>query len=160
VEKKFATKLHHLVYLRFIMSYKINWDALGITTSLACAIHCAVLPLILTSLPIFGFNVIHNTFFEYFMIFLALGIGAYSLYHGFRKHHHKLLPLLIFLAGIGLLFAKQQYHSIELWLLIPAVTAIVTAHFYNFLYCKRANHCHSNDCDHGSVPAAHTHHTD
>ena len=33
------------------MRLKINWDALGIATSLACAIHCAVLPLLLTSLP-------------------------------------------------------------------------------------------------------------
>jgi hypothetical protein len=139
------------------MSFKINWDALGITTSLACAIHCAVLPLVLTSLPVFGFNVIHNVLFEYFMIFLALGIGVYSLSHGYRKHHHRILPLLIFLGGIALLFAKQAYHSIEMWLLIPAVIAIVSAHYYNFLYCKKANHCHTDDCDHGSAGVTHTH---
>lgn len=140
------------------MAIKINWDALGVTTSLACAIHCAVLPLLLTSLPVFGINVIHNPFFEYFMIFLALGIGVYSLYHGFRKHHHRLAPLLIFLLGIGLLFAKQRWHSVELWLMIPAVVAIIAAHFYNFHYCKKANHCHSTDCDHGTLPAEESSH--
>jgi hypothetical protein len=44
------------------MSKKINWDALGIATSLACAIHCALLPLFLSSLPLFGVNIIENTF--------------------------------------------------------------------------------------------------
>ena len=53
------------------MNFKINWDGLGIATSLACAIHCAILPLILTSLPLFGVNIIHNMFFEWRMIALA-----------------------------------------------------------------------------------------
>lgn len=130
------------------MGSKINWDALGITTSLACAIHCAILPLILTSLPILGINIIDNHSFEYFMIFLAMGIGVYSLMHGYIKHHHRLMPLFIFLAGIGFLFAKQRWHELQLWLLLPGVVAIVTAHYLNFRYCKKANHCHSEDCSH------------
>ncbi|MEO7446128.1 MAG: MerC domain-containing protein, partial [Ferruginibacter sp.] len=64
------------------MAVKLNWDGLGIATSLACAIHCAVLPLILTSLPLFGINIIHNSYFEWMMIALAFGVGIYSLYHG------------------------------------------------------------------------------
>ncbi|HNE92671.1 MAG TPA: MerC domain-containing protein, partial [Chitinophagaceae bacterium] len=50
------------------MAFKINWDALGISTSIACAIHCAVLPLVVTSLPLFGINIIHNLWFEFSMI--------------------------------------------------------------------------------------------
>ncbi len=130
------------------MALKINWDALGITTSLACAIHCAVLPLLLTSLPILGINIIENVAFEYFMIFLAMGIGTYSLYHGYRKHHHRLLPLFVFLVGIALLFAKQRWHYLQLWFLIPAVVAIIGGHYFNFRYCKKANHCHAQDCAH------------
>jgi hypothetical protein len=64
---------------------KINWDALGITASLACAIHCALLPLFLSTLPLFGINIINNVPFEIFMILLALAIGSYSLYHGWKK---------------------------------------------------------------------------
>lgn len=130
------------------MKSKINWDALGITTSLACAIHCAILPLLLTSLPIFGINIIDNISFEYCMIFLALGIGLYALYHGYRKHHHNVFPLFIFCAGIALLFAKQAWHTWQLWLLVPAVICIVTAHYLNYNLCKKANHCHVHDCNH------------
>jgi len=131
-----------------MMKFKINWDALGVGTSLACAIHCAVLPFFLTSLPIFGANIIDNTIFEAGMILLALGIGSYSLYHGFKKHHHNLLPLILFFSGFIFLVLKQFFISYETWLLIPAVILIVTAHFFNFRYCRIHNHAHSEDCDH------------
>ncbi|MDX2047179.1 MAG: MerC domain-containing protein, partial [Chitinophagaceae bacterium] len=55
--------------------FKINYDALGIAASVACAIHCAVLPLVLTSLPVLGTNIIDNPGFEYLMIIIALAIG-------------------------------------------------------------------------------------
>ena len=131
-----------------MMKFKINWDAFGVGTSLACAIHWAVLPFFLTSLPIFGANIIDNTIFEAGMILLALGIGSYSLYHGFKKHHHNLLPLILFFSGFIFLVLKQFFISYETWLLIPAVILIVTAHFFNFRYCRIHNHAHSEDCDH------------
>lgn len=127
---------------------KINWDALGITASLACAIHCALLPLFLSSLPLFGVNIIDNVSFEVFMILLALGIGTYSLYHGWKKHHHNWLPFLIFFAGIALLFAKQVWHNYQFWFLVPAVILIVSAHFINYRFCRVHNHAHSDDCNH------------
>src|SRR4051794_2545455 len=100
------------------MKLNINWDTLGITTSVACAIHCAVLPLILSSLPVLGIDIIDNVFFEYFMIFLAFVIGSWSLYHGYKKHHHRLLPFVIFATGIVLLLAKQVWHQVHLLLLV------------------------------------------
>jgi hypothetical protein len=130
------------------MKQKVNWDALGIAASLACAIHCALLPLFLTSLPLFGFNIINNTFFEAGMILLAFCIGSYSLYHGYRKHHHNPLPFLLFSLGIVLLVVKQFYIQYETWLLIPAVIFIILAHFLNYRFCRVNNHAHTDDCDH------------
>jgi len=109
---------------------KINWDALGITTSLACAIHCALLPLFLSSLPLFGINIIHNLSFELGMIFLAFCIGSYSLYHGYKKHHHSFRPLLLFTLGIALLVTKQIWHQWEV------VSVLITGSMItSLLYC-------------------------
>ena len=127
---------------------KINWDALGIGTSLACAIHCAVLPLFYTSLPLLGINIIHNTAFEVSMTLLALAVGTYSLLHGYRKHHHSLVPLFIFFAGFSFLVLKQFFIHYETWLLVPAVLLIVVAHLINYRSCRVHNHAHSDDCDH------------
>src|SRR5690349_10574607 len=112
--------------------FKFNWDALGISASLACAIHCALLPLFLQALPIFGINIIDNFFFEMIMICLAAAIGLYSLYHGWKKHHHKIAPVILFAVGMVLLFSKQVWHEYQGWFLVPAVMFIVMAHYQNF----------------------------
>lgn len=127
---------------------KINWDAFGISTSIICAIHCAILPLILTSLPLFGINIIENQKFELFMIGLAFAVGLYSLFHGWSKHHHRLIPIIIFSLGMICLLAKQVWHDYHLLLLFPALVLIVGAHYYNYKLCKKAKHCHASDCDH------------
>lgn len=136
------------LYLCFLLKSKINWDAIGITTSIACAIHCALLPLILTSLPLFGINIINNVSFEFGMIVLALGIGSYTLYHGYKKHHHRWLPLILFFAGFIFLIGKQLFSIYEIWLLIPAVILIVSAHILNYRFCRIHDHAHAEDCDH------------
>ncbi len=128
--------------------FRINYDALGVTASVACAIHCAVLPLMLTSLPVLGVNIIHNLYFELFMVFLAFIIGVIALYHGYKKHHHRWLPIIMFSAGIALLLLKELFHAYHLWLLLPALMLIITAHFINYRFCRKANHCHANDCNH------------
>ena len=125
-----------------------NLDALGIAASLACAIHCAILPLVLGTLPILGINIIDNVSFEYFMIFLAFGIGSYSLWHGYRKHHHRLTPLLVFSFGILLLIAKQIWHDYQFWFLPLAVSLIIIAHLSNYKSCRIHNHAHAADCNH------------
>lgn len=130
------------------MTIKINWDAVGVTASVACAIHCALLPLVLTSLPLFGINIINNSSFEFFMIGLSFCVGVVALYHGWKRHHHSKLPVILFSAGIAFLFAKQVWHNLLLWFLIPAVVLIVTAHLLNFRLCRKAEHCHDTDCNH------------
>jgi len=143
-----ATLLQIPIFAVLQMNKKINWDALGITASLACAIHCALLPLFFTSLPIFGVNVIENVAFELIMVILAFIVGAYSLYHGFKKHHHTLLPIIVFSVGFVFLILKLFFHQYENWLLIPAVFGIVFAHIINYKSCRVHNHAHKEDCDH------------
>lgn len=130
------------------MNFKVNWDALGIATSVACAIHCAILPLVLSSLPLFGINILNNEMFEYLMILIALMIGVWSLWHGFKKHHHSFLPITIFVVGIITLVFKQVWHQWSIYFLIPAVLFIISAHWLNYKKCRVHDHAHSEDCSH------------
>lgn len=111
---------------------------MGIATSVACAIHCALLPLLLTSLPVFGINIIHNLFFEWGMILLAFAVGSYSLFHGYIKHHRSYLPVLIFSVGFVFLVLKQVFVQYEIPLLLFAVAFIISAHFYNYRLCHQS----------------------
>ena len=126
----------------------IYWDAMGTGVSIACAIHCAVLPVIITSLPVFGLDIMQNPVFEYGMILLAFLVGIYVLTHGFRKHHRRFLPLVLFSTGILCLLAKEVWPSMHIWLLIPAVIAIASAHFFNYRFCRLNNAAHIENGTH------------
>ncbi|MBK8785652.1 MAG: MerC domain-containing protein [Chitinophagaceae bacterium] len=120
------------------MNIKLNWDALGIGTSILCSIHCALLPVLMSTLPVFGINIIHNLFFEWGMIVLAFVVGSYSLFHGYIKHHRSLVPVLIFSFGFIFLVLKQFFVQYEIPFLIIAVVLIISAHFYNYRLCHRS----------------------
>ncbi len=131
--KKFRLKF----YLCRSSMKLISADILGIGASVACAIHCAVLPLFLSGLSIFGVNIIHNFWFETGMIVLAFLIGTLALRHGFNKHHRNPVPFLLFSGGMIFLIAKQYWHNDELLLLPFAVILIISAHIFNFRYTRK-----------------------
>ncbi len=120
--------------LQFIK--KLNWDVMGIVTSVACAIHCAILPLVLTSLPLFGINIINNSLFEWTMIAIAFSVGCFALLHGYRRHYKSFKPMFLFSTGFIFLILKQIFYAKEFIFLAPAVFFILCAHFLNFRYCS------------------------
>ena len=130
------------------MLRKFNWDALGVSASLACAIHCAVLPLLYTSLPFMGIDFIANKAFEYGMIALAFVVGVIALSHGFRKHHHRFYPIGFFTVGFIFLISKELFLDLHLILLVVAISFILLAHYFNYRLCQAHDHAHADDCDH------------
>ncbi|MBK8522158.1 MAG: MerC domain-containing protein [Chitinophagaceae bacterium] len=120
------------------MNIKLNWDALGIGTSILCAIHCALLPVLMSTLPVFGINIIHNLLFEWGMIALAFVVGSYSLFHGYIKHHRSPGPVLIFSSGFIFLVLKQFFVQYEIPFLLIAVVLIISAHYYNYRLCHKS----------------------
>ncbi len=135
------------MYLATMLQFikKINWDLMGIITSVACAIHCALLPLLLTSLPLFGINIIDNIYFEWLMITIAFCVGCFALLHGYSHHHKRFKPILIFSIGFVFLILKQFFYAHEFYFLAPAVFFILYAHFLNFRFCnfKKTNSAHN-----------------
>jgi hypothetical protein len=135
-------------YLCQLMKLQINWNALGVSAALACAIHCALLPLFITALPLFGVNILDNIYLEVAMISVAFIIGAITLWHGYKKHHHKLIPLFLFVTGMILLIIKHFFTAYVLWLVVPSSLLIISAYYLNWRYCRLAKHCHTTDCNH------------
>src|SRR6185436_14342964 len=118
-------------YLCRLMKLQINWNALGVSAAVACAIHCALLPLFITALPLFGIDFLDNIYFETGMILVAFIIGTLTLSHGYRKHHHKFSPLLLFIPGIALLAIKHFFIAYIFWLIIPSSVLIISAYYLN-----------------------------
>lgn len=125
-----------------IKEVKANADRLGIITSIACAIHCTILPALISSLPFLGVDILENKFVEWSMISFALLFGVLSLYHGYMHHHKKLMPLLLFFSGFACLIVNQIIAERFLFILIPAASIfIISAHILNIYHCRISGKC-------------------
>ncbi|WP_316803179.1 MerC domain-containing protein [Pedobacter nototheniae] len=119
-----------------------NLDKLGITASTACAIHCALLPFLLTLLPLWGLEFLADPTIEISMIAISLGLGVWSLSKSYRHHHHKILPVIILISGFFCI-GFGHFSGVEFLepILIPiGGFAIAAAHFINLKYTKTCQH--------------------
>jgi hypothetical protein len=105
-------------------------DRAGTTASFLCAIHCALMPVAVTILPVFGLGFIAHEAVEWMLIGLSASLGIISLMMGYRAHrsYHALLVLGM---GVGLLCLGRLSHP-------PVCTA---------------NHDHATHITHSHEPA-------
>ncbi len=125
---------------------KLNLDVLGIGASLLCALHCAVLPLLMTLLPLLGFRLLENEMLEYGLMAFTMLVGSVALYRGYRHHHRQSKALLLFITGLVLLLLG---HFLEtgltgLGIIATGALFIIIAHWWNLRQCKHYKHYHKS----------------
>lgn len=136
-------------------------DSLGLVSSLTCAVHCAITPLIVSLLFSMG---AHKAFFEgwkhldLICLLIAPCLASLSLKEGYCQHQSK-MPALIFTLGFlllligysvekGLIIKLQEFwHT---WFMALGGLVVAIAHFLNIkLLNKNANclkTCSNKDC--------------
>jgi hypothetical protein len=121
-------------------------DRLGATGSLVCAVHCALLPLLIALLPSLGIAVWLGEDFELGFVAFATLLGVFTLVWGYRRHRvvralGLLVPGLVAL-WVGVLFAPLHHalvpHAITMTF---GGTLVGMAHLANL----RLNHGHIHD---------------
>ncbi|WP_072038945.1 MerC domain-containing protein [Flavihumibacter solisilvae] len=136
---------------------RLYYDGAGILISITCAIHCIVLPLFLSSLSLLSIEFLENKWVEWTMMLAALLFGIISLYHGYRRHHRKSMPIVLFVAGYCLMVLNQATLERFIHLLVPAAAiSIVTAHVLNICFTRRISRAQRSSfqtADPGSRPA-------
>lgn len=78
-------------------------DAAGIVASWMCAVHCLVLPLFISILPLGGLSFLLDETTEFGFIFATIVIALLSLLPAYFKQHGKLRSLVFFVNGIFLI---------------------------------------------------------
>lgn len=122
----------------------ISLDKIGITASTACAVHCAVLPFVLTLLPLWGIEFLAAPSIEITMILLSLALGIWSLSKSYRNTHQRLAPILTLILGFSFI-ATGHFAGIEVLepILIPlGGFTVAIAHYINLKFTKICNHKH------------------
>lgn len=117
-------------------------DRLGMTASTLCAIHCALVPIFLTTLPLLGLEFLANPWVEMSMIIASVILGTLSLSLSYRKQHRKLLPFIILFAGFGLIAFGHfsAFSSIESILIPLGGITIAAAHLVNWRLNRTCSH--------------------
>src|ERR1700743_1871208 len=108
-------------------------DNVGMTASILCAVHCAIVPLLITSLPLLGLGFLANPWFEWFMIGLGLCIGICAIGLSYIRTHHKLLRLFLMIGAFAIIIIGHLY--VTNWreaIIVPiGGLLIAAAHFVN-----------------------------
>ncbi|RNF81856.1 MerC domain-containing protein [Montanilutibacter psychrotolerans] len=121
-------------------------DRLGATGSLLCALHCALLPLVIAALPTLGVSGWLGDGFEFAFVAFATGLGLFSVVWGFRRHH-AVRALSLLLPGLAVLWLGVLYQPLHHSVLPHAIvmtfggTLVGLAHLANL----RLNHGHVHD---------------
>ena len=121
-------------------------DRLGATGSLLCAIHCALLPLLIALLPSFGIAAWLGEGFERGFVLFATLLGLSTLVWSYRRHRVMraiglLLPGLAAL-WFGVLYAPLHHSLVPHAIVMTFGGALVgLAHLLNL----RLNHGHVHD---------------
>lgn len=79
-------------------------DRFGAAASFLCAVHCALLPLVIAVLPMLGLGFLADHRFERFFIAFAGVLALSTLIIGFRRH--------------------QRYRAF--WFLVPGIVLLIT----------------------------------
>ncbi|MBU8975266.1 MULTISPECIES: MerC domain-containing protein [unclassified Lysobacter] len=121
-------------------------DRIGAFGSLLCAIHCALLPLVIAVLPSLGVAAWLGTGFEEAFVLFATGLGLFSMFWGYRRHR-AVQALSLMVPGLAILWFGVLYQPLHQSVIPHAIamtfggTLVGLAHLANL----RLNHGHVHD---------------
>ncbi|MEO0529018.1 MAG: MerC domain-containing protein [Planctomycetota bacterium] len=85
-----------------VLDRQTGGDLAGMVASIACAIHCAAMPLVIGYLPMLGLSWLADPAFHRVMAFVCFGLALSAFVPGWRRHR-SLAPTLFGSIGVGLL---------------------------------------------------------
>jgi hypothetical protein len=126
-------------------------DRVGSAAAMLCAVHCAVLPFVLATLPALGLGVLAASQWELPYVAFASVLAFASLWLGFRRHRvYRALALLV--PGLVAVWAGLLVPALHEDLVRHAITMtfggtlIAVAHLVNLRLTH--GHVHDATCNH------------
>ena len=121
-----------------------NTDFFGFFASLLCAIHCSLLPFVMTIGMLGGLSWLAEPWVEVTFIVLSVVLATMSLYPSYKKQHQNNKALKIAGVGFSLLFISRLVghgNSIEVVTIVVGGLLIAFAHVVNWQLLKKSQVC-------------------
>lgn len=131
----------------------VNGDRLnktGAFASLLCAIHCALMPLLITLLPLVGLGFLATEPVEWALVATSAVLGVSALRLGYREHG-KRRALAVLAVGLTLLVLGRVSEAREwgAWgvpVLVIGGCTVALSHVFNARLCRSCRACSSGEC--------------
>ncbi|GGO65784.1 MerC domain-containing protein [Bowmanella pacifica] len=117
-------------------------DKMGIWASSLCALHCLLLPVLITLLPFIGASIFAGVWFERIILSVSLIIGFWALLSGFYRYHRQIYPIYSLALG-GLIYWNKDIfgHDYEPFTIAVGAMLIIAAHMVNLKLCQSCRQC-------------------
>ena len=115
-------------------------DKTGIWMSALCAVHCLVLPVLLSMSVFSGLAFMENERIENMVLIISAVVGAASLIPAALRHHRKFTPIFLLLCGFLMIaFGKFLFHEFESVLTSSGAGLVALSHYVNFRLCRKSH---------------------
>lgn len=117
---------------------KLNLDFFSIAVSLLCVVHCIGLPILFSTLPLWGMEVLENRFIELASILLTLLAGGEAIRKGYVRYHRSVYIVVVFLLGFSLM-TVANFVDAPVWEMLlkgSGALFVIGAHLTNWKKCR------------------------
>ncbi len=129
-------------------------DKAGAAASFLCAVHCALMPFLITVLPLVGLGFLASEPVEWGLLAASGVLGTLSLCLGFREHKQRrvfavLGVALAFLVAGRIFHERFHDHPLELWgiaFMVLGGLTMMGAHIFNRMLCRSCRVCSDHVC--------------
>ncbi len=133
--------------------FHAKMDTCGTVISLACAVHCIVMPLLVPILPLVGLSFLLSSTIEIAFIIASICTATASLCWGYLLHK-KIRALIILIAASIMIISgffilphdhahdhAHDHSAFNIFLLVAGGSALACAHLMNRHLCKTCSDC-------------------
>lgn len=121
-------------------------DTTGACLSVACAIHCLSMPLLIAVLPLIGLGFLANERAEMYLILGAIVLAVGSLAWGVR-HHRSWRAFLILIVSLAFIVTSRTAVEGTFEMVFYSIGGVLlaSAHLVNRHLCKTCPACETDD---------------
>lgn len=122
-------------------AFKLNLDFVSIVVSVLCVVHCIGLPILFSTLPLWGMEVLENGYIEVASILLTLVAGGEAIRKGYVRYHRSVSIVVLFLLGFSLM-TGANFVVAPVWEMLlkgSGALFVVGAHLTNWKKSRTCN---------------------
>jgi hypothetical protein len=110
--------------------------------TLACAIHCAAMPMLISVLPLLGLQFLASHLLEGILLAVGIGFGAYGVLRAYFTQHRDIRPVIVLAVGTVLILLGMLVvsHEVEPFLVSIGALCVGAAQLLNIRSCKNCAH--------------------